>query len=443
MAWFDPNFAPDVPGNIQNTDKILRDLCGALNERQELLGRAQTVFFIGDGSTKSKPTEADFDGFKLYAPSPPALSDMMTNIIVLRSGIEDLFLSDNSPANAKNVFIQADRTRWTLSALLSLGSFGNSWLTVTRINDQNGYQIWEQLREAFDQLIYVAWFPRFRPVLADLNSIRVGTVLADTELAAEQAWDACKADTPFTGTGLQRRCLTKWGGATEPGNTSCSISEETQNALETSNIHGTVTKGVVVLGTGNDNLLSLVGVGNLDQNVNHDWDERNETYTVEPGDDGTERTEYDQGVGWPDLITFGDEWELADSMDDSTTTAEVLTGTGAGLPSTPFSITVGGSELMTVIAVAGDELTVARGRGGSTAVAHDTGDPVTDINAIMTMIITEALPADIPSNPPNGVAWEAVAEIFTALAVASITSDINLTRVYTNLKTAGILTYVT
>jgi hypothetical protein len=200
---------------------VLEQLAYALYEREKIAGRGLSTdnwtpwYVAGGGSApftkllkadateKIAPSAADFYGTVIS--NPDLLGE---NITRLRNGIERCIRTISGDmltplivapyvSNYTAWFQKSDRTHFAdIGALLSLGSYGSSWVTATYPNDN---AIYLQLREAFDNLRYMWWEPYIGN--PDGSGLAGYSGTADERYGGdgfdgEAAWDNCVADTP-------------------------------------------------------------------------------------------------------------------------------------------------------------------------------------------------------------------------------------------------------
>lgn len=116
-------------------------LCLALNEREEALGRTQTVFKINTGGTTAKPTASQLAGMTLH-------KEFRDNLATLQTECEDL-ITDSAIEKWDTTL--GGGVYWTHAALIT--SIGLGAFPATP--DVNNGNDWERIREYLDALIYL------------------------------------------------------------------------------------------------------------------------------------------------------------------------------------------------------------------------------------------------------------------------------------------------
>jgi len=147
---------------LQELKNVFSDIAKAINEREDKMLITQTAFRYGDGTTtKVNPSAADYDGFPLGVANDgnnyhkllveqwrTAITGLLAGGIVTVGGI---VISE---------FIRSgtDYTAMTSSYLYdTLGSYSTPDLSDEDEGFVTNYIIYEQIREALDNLRYVHW----------------------------------------------------------------------------------------------------------------------------------------------------------------------------------------------------------------------------------------------------------------------------------------------
>ena len=165
MAWYNAGIWDGLP--VEQGATLLSQILYAINEREAAQGANVTTW--------TSPISTDYPSFTdCIMPTSDAyaiLQSAQTAINILMNTV--------SPGNIH--FVTNDySTSWTISSLLSLGSYGTSWLPITTVERA---RIWLQIREALDLLIYI----RSNSLSINTNN----TLIADKGIGATQqaAWN--------------------------------------------------------------------------------------------------------------------------------------------------------------------------------------------------------------------------------------------------------------
>jgi hypothetical protein len=149
---------------VQDLKEILSDLCCAVNEREDMIGRGLsgaegiTEWQLAS-TTKSNPFPADFDGMPLVTGASGSVEYLISQI---RTAIEALLddghdYEDTLSWSARYV----DSTQTVLLSLsdaLSAGSYGSSWIVLSEDRIQNT-NIYLQIKECIEELRYIVAYP--------------------------------------------------------------------------------------------------------------------------------------------------------------------------------------------------------------------------------------------------------------------------------------------
>jgi hypothetical protein len=185
MAWYNGGNWGGLP--IARGNKLLAELCTAVNERETAIGISQTDWRLGVG-TLYEPAYTDFGGVrvasKAQAAGKPGVKDTLA---ALQAAIERL-LDPGVVLPTKWFYDYDTGEEWTLSALRTAVGYGDAWLDVDR--PQN-IDVWLQIRGCLDRLRYLHSTAR---VDFEYNDISFATDIGDYgwyvgKGTIQNAWD--------------------------------------------------------------------------------------------------------------------------------------------------------------------------------------------------------------------------------------------------------------
>lgn len=191
MAWSYNNTFP-----IDKIGTVVAELCYAVNERQAFTNHGKTTWTTPTpADNKQYPTPADMDDVPHYdadcITNPGGNTEWWDLIGDIRTAIEALI----AYANIRWCDSNSNETSYygsTIADYLSLGSYGNTWLSDWLITNA---QIYIQIQEVLNLMIYpvspIRWFDDFGP--GSLHDVQEGK---STPENLENSWDAAKAAAP-------------------------------------------------------------------------------------------------------------------------------------------------------------------------------------------------------------------------------------------------------
>lgn len=139
MAWYNSGNWEGIP--VSSLGVLLAQLCVAVNERQDYIGKSTTSFTVASGS-KSFPTAADFSGMKL--------SLAITTLKEIQLQAQGIIYNGSYP-NLRWFEDGVLLSSW--SSVLGSGGYGASWITPSYISDVRPYL---QLKEYLSKYTKIA-----------------------------------------------------------------------------------------------------------------------------------------------------------------------------------------------------------------------------------------------------------------------------------------------
>lgn len=161
MGWYNAGNWTGLDATL--IPEVIADLCNAVNERRECLGRARVAWRVNTG-TESSPTTgtkstdlvaADLHGLPLmnYNYLQP-IFDEIEDLVAPSSTITNLTKCTGFAKTSTSKGLAADSSKWTLSSIAT--DCGIAIPTITGIYSENGCAF---MREALDRMIYPIIYP--------------------------------------------------------------------------------------------------------------------------------------------------------------------------------------------------------------------------------------------------------------------------------------------
>lgn len=182
MAWYQDGDWNDL--RVDRTGHLLHQMCYAINEREDAVGRTKTTWGSGRGSL---PAAYKFDGIRL---------DRRCEIIdMMRDAIPSLINTGYSQR-----FVKRDGTDWTETSLLEAAGYGDEWIAQDGllVEDLDPYL---QMRAVLEALVYVRKLIGSKsPTGTNIRSVVIYIVGASRQYSYDQAIASFYTNTSFSTT---------------------------------------------------------------------------------------------------------------------------------------------------------------------------------------------------------------------------------------------------